>query len=227
ASLDAARQQMAIAGKTLMEQTLEIAKQIRSQLEALSPLQCLTPERVAAMPGHFRLDLTRLTIDVSALGMTGFAADALLHEQLGVTAELPTLRQLTFMISLGNRPSDGDRLVTALGMLKTKAAEIAEGFPNGEISTASPGCLQPLTEPSLTPRDAFFAPSRVVSIDYAVGHVSADALCPYPPGIPLLLPGEAITATAIATLKQIHAAGGVITGGPDPTLQALRIVDTP
>jgi arginine/lysine/ornithine decarboxylase len=59
----------------------------------------------------------------------------------------------------------------------------------------------------------------------AVGAISADALCPYPPGIPVVLPGEPITAAAIAQLQTLQAAGGIITGAQDPTLTTLRIVE--
>ena len=225
ASLDAARQQMAVAGPALMAHTLGIAQRVRSQLISLAPLQSLTPEQVTALPGDFQLDLTRLTVDVSALGITGFAADELLHQHLGVTAELPTLRQLTFIISLGNTVTDGERLITALASLKDNAAAIANTLP--DISVGEHGSTAQLSEPPLSPRDAFFAPSRTVPTDDAVGHMSADTLCPYPPGIPTLLPGETITPAAIAYLQQIQKLGGVITGSLDPTLQTLRIVDAP
>jgi arginine/lysine/ornithine decarboxylase len=214
---------MATQGRELMAQTLALANQVRSRLEACSPLQVLQPEPVATGPGQFQLDPTRLTVDVSTLGITGFVADEFLHEQLGVTAELPTLRQLTFILSLGNTQADGDRLVAALQTLMAKAPELraterpAMAMPDWSLPRVS-------TAP-MTPRDAFFARTRALPAAAAVGHISADILCPYPPGIPLLLPGEVITAAAIATLQEIQAAGGVITGSADPTLQTLRIVD--
>ena len=223
ASLDAARQQMALEGHRLMDRTLKIAQQVRSQLTTLGPLQTLTREHVSSLFSCFQLDPTRLTVDVSGLGLTGFFADELLHEQLGVTAELPTLRQLTFILSLGNTHADSDRLITALKTLITKFASDAP--PLTAIAPQEPLTPQ-LTEPPLSPREAFFAPSQTVAIAQATGHLSADTLCPYPPGIPVLLPGERITPAAIAYLQHIHAAGGVITGSPDPKLQALRIVHT-
>ena len=70
----------------------------------------------------------------------------------------------------------------------------------------------------------FFAQTHTVPIQAAVGHLAADTLCPYPPGIPLLLPGETITPAAIAQLLQIRHAGGIITGNPDATWQTLRVI---
>lgn len=224
ASLDAARQQMAMAGSELMARTLAIAQQVRSHLTDLTPLTCLNPEHVATVAGNFRLDLTRLTVDVSGLGLTGFAADEQLHQHLGVTAELPTLRQLTFIISLGNTTTDGDRLIAAF---KTLVVQAASNLTTWSAMTMDKRLrYAALTKPQLSPRDAFFAPSRTVATPHAVGHLSAATLCPYPPGIPVLLPGELITAEAIAYLQAIRAAGGVITGSCDPDLQALQIVAT-
>lgn len=231
ASLDATRQQMAAAGHDLLERTLAITQSVRSRLATLTPLKSLTGNSLTTVSPHFQLDTTRLTVDVAALGLTGFAADEHLHKQLGVTAELPTLRQLAFIVSLGNTLADGDRLVDAL----TKLVEQSNPFT---IETQSHAPLPPttpahtfdqpmLTGPCLSPRAAFFAKSRTVAAAQSIGQIAADGICPYPPGIPVLLPGEVITTDAIAYLHQIQTAGGIITGNPDPTLQTLRIVDMP
>lgn len=231
ASLDAARAQMATDGYGLMAKTLAISHHVRLQLESLLPLKSLTLAAITAISQGFQLDPTRLTVDVSGLGLTGFAADEQLHEQLGVTAELPTLRQLAFIISLGNTIADGERLLLGLVGLINQAS----GGSSTTISTLSPfpqvreDCrhgADSLSRPPLSPRQAFFATSRFLPIMDAVSHISADILCPYPPGIPIVLPGEVITAAAMTQLRHIQAAGGVITGASDPTLQTLRIIET-
>lgn len=220
ASLDAARHQMATAGTALMGTTLAIAHTVRQRLQSLAPLTVLTPAHLSMT--EFQLDPTRLVIDVSALGLTGFTADEWLHGQPRVTAELPTLRQLAFIFSLGNRPVDGDRLVAALQALVDMAAQLPTDLPAAPVAHWS--LPMPASPPPMTPRAAFFAPAQPVPIHQAVGSVAADALCPYPPGIPVLLPGEIVTAEAIAQLLHLHQAGGVITGNPDPTWQTLRVI---
>ena len=221
ASLDAARQQMATQGAALMTQTLALACNVRSRLGDLAPLAVLTPEMVAAQSHQFQLDLTRLVIDVSGLQLTGFTADEFLHAH-GVTAELPTQRQLAFILSLGNTGTDGDRLVAACIELIKQAPQLprdlSKPFPKMADS------LEAISQPPMTPRDAFFAPCQTVAIADAVGCLGVDTLCAYPPGIPLLLTGERITAAAIAQLQQIHHSGGVITGTPDAELKTLRVV---
>ena len=121
ASLDAARQQLATTGTALLEQTLAIAQQIRSDLEQLPEFVVLSPHHLSADSPTFQLDPTRLVVDVANLDLTGFAADEFLHEQQHVTAELPTLRQLAFILTLGNQPQEGDRLVAAFAALAQQA----------------------------------------------------------------------------------------------------------
>ncbi len=213
ASLDAARQQMATQGTALMEQTLQLADQARSRLDSIPNLLTLNPEQT---PGCWALDRTRLTVTVSELGIDGFTADEILHQMLGITAELPSLQHLTFIISLGNTQADIDRLVHAFTILAKQPREL-------EIPQFRPSEL--LTPQSLlTPRQAFFAPSETLPIAQTVERISAELVCPYPPGIPVLLPGEQITENAIANLQQILAVGGMMSGCADSSLKTLRVV---
>ncbi len=212
ASLDAARQQMATQGAALMEQTLRLADQARSRIDQIPNLSTLNPEQ---SPGCWALDRTRLTVTVSDLGIDGFTADEILHQTLGVTAELPSLQHLTFIISLGNTQADIDRFVQAFTILAKEPRPAIPQFRRFE-------CLTP--QSLLTPRQAFFAPSETLPIAQTVDRISAELVCPYPPGIPILLPGEKITEDAIANLQQILAAGGMISGCADSTLETLRVV---
>lgn len=207
-SLDAARHQMANQGYDLMEQTLALSELARSQL-----LQARIPVLDVSPSSEFQQDLTRLTVDVTAANTTGFDADMWLHER-GITAELPTLRQLTFIISLGNSIRDIDRLIQGLTHLPaTKVVNLPAYDLNMPV-------LQ------MSPRDAFFAHSELSNTDQAIGCISADAVCIYPPGIPQLMPGESITAEVLSALKLAQASGAHISGLSDPTLQTLRVLRT-
>ena len=204
-SLDAARHQMANHGRSLMERTLALARTAREQLRQ-SPLPVLN-----ISDGSFQQDLTRLTVDVSAMDTTGFAADMWLHER-GVTAELPTLHQLTFIISLGNSTQDIERLVQ--GLLQLPAT--------GAVNKARPYVEMPLTR--LSPREAFFAATEVCKIDNVIGRLSADTVSIYPPGIPSLMPGELITENVLKTLQAAQVAGAHLSGLADSSLRTLRVL---
>ena len=226
ASLDLARRQMATQGEPLMEQTLALANDARQRLRGLDGLGVV--ELPEDLPGFTSLDPTRLTVDVSGLGLTGFEADEQLCEDFGVVAELPSLRNLTFIISLGNRQSDIDRLVDSFvrlsgarlsGEVKGKVRG-REQLPLGDFSSFVG--LTP--EVVCTPREAFYGKQQVVELEAAIGLVSAETVCPYPPGIPVLLPGERVTRQAVAYLQQVQAQGGVISGCADETLAMLKVV---
>ncbi|WP_293125212.1 aminotransferase class I/II-fold pyridoxal phosphate-dependent enzyme [Microcoleus sp. bin38.metabat.b11b12b14.051] len=253
ASLDAARQQIALQGKELMAQTLHLAEKARSHISQIPGLSVLEPLNT---PGFVALDRTRLTVKVSDLGITGFAADEILHSELGVTAELPMPQHLTFIISLGNTETDIDNLIQACTLLKVTSDTIVnksfmggqDAHPTIKFTLCGTGILPVLengatshldgrsqkedeilslprfSTPPLSPREAFFSAAETVAIDKAVDRLSADIICPYPPGIPVLMPGEIITPQALDYLQHIIAAGGKITGCSDPRLQTLRVV---
>ena len=159
-------------------------------------------------------------ISQTGLNLTGFATDEILSEQFGVVAELPSLRHLTFIISLGNTHADIDRLVAGFTELALNYhQDIALDLPSINL----PDCI--LTEMAITPRQASQSPHVRISIDDAIGKISAESICPYPPGIPVLIPGEIITAGAIEYLRQILDLGGEVVGCTDPDLQSIEIVD--
>jgi arginine decarboxylase len=224
ASLDAARQQMALHGEQLMAKTLLLAEKARSQLSQIPGLSVL---ELLNTPGFAALDRTRLTVKVADLGITGFSADEILHSQLGVTAELPMPQHLTFIISLGNTESDIDNLVKACTFLAGRKKEEeppptpSKGGRNQEKAREK---REDFPHPPLSPREAFFSPTETVAADKACDRISAELICPYPPGIPVLMPGEIITQEALEYLQQILGDGGKITGCSDPRLQTLKVV---
>ena len=229
-SLDAARHQMATEGKTLMDRTLKLADEAAYRLSQLPVLKVLQPHADSGNIEEISGDRTRLTVDVSGLNLIGFAADEILHTQYQVTAELPSLSALTFIISIGNTQADIDRLIHGFKQLcqsyqPPSAAPCESIHQKQSFEFTDDNTSQPTTT-VLTPREAFFAKSRSVSAAQSIGCTSAETICPYPPGIPAILPGEKITAEAIAALKSTLQAGGIVTGCNDPTLDSILIVDS-
>lgn len=253
ASLDAARQQLATQGRELMARTLHLADAARNRIGQISGLSVL--QLIRKTPGYVALDSTRLTVTVSDLGLTGFEADEILHQELGVTAELPSLQHLTFIISLGNTEADIERLVQAFVILAQRFGQ--GGLGDGErgrggdgelgaptwwglgamgrwgaggdgeslqIDILTPSRHHAITPSSLTPREAFFASTEILPIEQVSDRISAELVCPYPPGIPILVPGEVITPEALNYLQQIQKMGGYISGCADPLLKSLKVV---
>ncbi|MGQ4649570.1 aminotransferase class I/II-fold pyridoxal phosphate-dependent enzyme [Lyngbya aestuarii] len=227
ASLDAARQQVALQGQQLITQTLQLADDAISKISQIPRLSILEPMKT---PGFFALDRTRLTVRVSQLGLSGFEVDAILHEKLGVTAELPTLQHLTFIISLGNTKADIEGLVQAFRTIvqDNNSPQSTNSLGNVfEQWKAEFMFIHPSTftlYPSLSPREAFFSAIDTLPIEQTLDRISAELVCPYPPGIPALMPGEVINPAAIEYLQQTLSLGGKLSGCSDPSLKSLRVI---
>ena len=214
ASLDGARQQMAIKGKALLEKTLSLAMQAREQLSNLDYLLILDLNHES--PSFVDLDYTRLTVNVSQLGISGYEADEIFNEQLGVTCELPSLQNMTFIISIGNTQEDIEALVKAFQKLKNFSQ--SSSWSHFSLPSLPASILK------LTPRQAFWAEKKVVSTDFAVNQISGETICPYPPGIPIIMAGEVITEEALNYLKEVINLGGTVTGLSDETLVSLQVI---
>ena len=215
ASLDAARQQIALHAKELLTQTLQLAEEARNKISQIPGLSILS-----FPPSPPSLDKTRLTVTVSELEITGFEAEEILDEKFNVTPEFASLKTVTFIISLGNTAEDIEQLIKAFKtlakeyrkpLLKNKKRLLWNNFP--ELNT-----LQ------LSPRQAFFSSTQTVPIKQAINRISAETVCPYPPGIPLLIPGEIITSAVVEHLLNVKAMGGFISNCADTSLCTLKVV---
>ncbi|MEH2046753.1 aminotransferase class I/II-fold pyridoxal phosphate-dependent enzyme [Nostoc sp.] len=221
ASLDAARQQMALHGKMLMSRTLQLAQEARTKISQIPGLSVLEMPQLGGSPGFVALDKTRLTVTVSGLGLTGFEADEILDEKLGVTAEFASLQHLTFIISFGNTPANIEQLVQGFNTLAKKYRRSNLTLKNQvwqNLDRTLDYALQ------LSPREAFFAVSEILPLTQTNKRICAEIVCPYPPGIPVLMPGEVITESVLEYLQQIQGMGGFISGCNDISLTSLKVV---
>ncbi len=225
ASLDAARAQMALQGHSLITQTLHLANTAHENLNKIPSISSLhqSPAYQRGL-GGFNLDPTRLTIKVSNLGITGFEADEILETQLEVRSELASLHNLTFIISIGNTQQDINKLIQAFNTL----ARMAPINKNNTKLNSTKYLWNNLTALNsllhISPREAYFAASETLPLDQTYSRISAETICPYPPGIPVLMPGEIITKEALEYLQKVKTLGGFITGCTDTTLKTLKVI---
>jgi arginine/lysine/ornithine decarboxylase len=218
ASLDAARQQMAIHGEKLMSQTLELAEEARIKINQIPGLS--TPLiNSKKSPEFMELDQTRLTVNVSKIKFTGFASEEILDKRFHVTPEFSSWQNLTFIISLGNTKTDIQKLIQGFNNLTHVIPLTSECQPCNNINDAIIASIM-----SISPREAFFANSEVIPIAETQERICAEIICPYPPGIPVLMPGEIITKSALEYLQEIQNMGGFISGCADETLQTVKVV---
>ncbi len=150
--------------------------------------------RAVGLPLMVNDDPLRLVLHTAALGINGLDADEWLLER-GVIAELPEPGALTFCLGLGAPPGVVWRLPRQLQRLRR-----ALGGDPLPLFSAPP--LPLVAEPELPLGVAWRAPTEAVPLTAAAGRIAAEPLCPYPPGIPLLVPGERIDPARAAWLQQ-------------------------
>jgi len=209
ASLDSARRQVALQGRRDWQHALDLSDAAREALARVPGLRCAGPERCA------RYDRTRLVVSALDLGYTGVDLERLLRDREGIQVEMSDVRNIVVMVTPGHQSQDLERLVTALGRLPRRA---------GPARIPDLTATFPTPEQAMTPREAFYASTCVVPISQAPGRICAEFLTPYPPGIPLLCPGEVFCAGHVDHLARALAAGIPLEGPADPTLQTVRVV---
>ena len=220
ASLDACRRQMALAGRDLLDLTLELAEMARGELEAIAGVSVVDHRRLG-LPAD-RFDPTRLIVDFTGLGLSGHEAERRLRTSHGIAPEMSDPRGVVFLVSIGDTPESIGRLVRAVRAVARGGPGAARAVPPSlDAATITPG------EQHLIPRDAWFAASRAVPLAAAEGRVAAEPVIPYPPGIPVLTPGEVVSKEKLACLRDGLATGMHLRGTADPRLHTLRVVDLP
>lgn len=216
ASIDTTRRQMALHGEAMLERTIALATDALRKLQVLPGISVLDADQL----GVEAFDLTKLVVDVDALGITGYQAEDALRNRFGVGPEMSDLVGLVFLITIGDTQESIDRLVNAFATLSQ------EHYRGGQRQTGlrSSGAVVAPGVQAMTPRDAFFAPSREIPLEAAGGEISTELVIPYPPGIPVLAPGEVITAEKIRYLREGAAHGMYLSGPADPALTTIRVV---
>jgi arginine decarboxylase len=209
ASLDLARMQMATEGRKLLDKAITLAEEARVRINKIGGVTCFTREDItrSLFVRMGDLDVTKLTIGVSGLGLTGYQVSQLLNTRFGIQVEMADPFHVLVIVSIGDRKDDLNRLVDAL---KVIAAEQGQKGQSGRF--------QPITLPTLSnewrtsPQEAFLGEHEQVELHAGIDRVSAETVTVYPPGIPVLTPGEVITKEAVRYLEEMLALGATVDG---------------
>src|SRR3954466_7314564 len=219
ASMDAARRAMALHGRERLERTLALSRHGGEAIGALPGIRLIGPE-LDGRPGVADRDETKVTIDVTGLGITGFRAADWLYEQRRVGAELHDLHHLMFLVTVADDDASVERLVAAVSDLVDAAPEIGDG----KALPSLPPVSELVGDYVMTPREAFLGTTRRVALADAAGEIAAEPVSPYPPGVPLLVPGQRVHDGHVEFLQKGLEAGMFFEGVSDPSLEQLRVV---
>ncbi|WP_318198392.1 aminotransferase class I/II-fold pyridoxal phosphate-dependent enzyme [Streptomyces sp. MCL20-2] len=218
AGIDGWRRQMALGGRTLLADALELATTVRRRIEEIDGMH-VNGEKDFCGPGAAaEFDPLPVIIDIEGLGTTGYRAADWLRSHHRVDMHLVDHRRISAQITHADDASTAGQLLTALEDLSRNAHTLR---PAPEVLVPSPAELRP--DQVCLPRDAFFAETEDVPAAEAVGRVAAEMMTPYPPGIPAVLPGERITAPLLRYLRSGVEAGMNVPDTADPGLETVRV----
>lgn len=219
ASIDACRRQMVLHGRTLLDRTIALADEARRRLQRIRGVDVLDGERL----GVETYDLTKLLVDVHGLGLTGFEVEEVLRQRFGIIPEMSDLTGIMCLITVGDTAESIDRLVQAFETLSAERTIRLNGNGNGAVMRSSGAAISPGVQ-AMSPREAFYATTRAVPLSQAIGEVSAELVIPYPPGIPVLAPGDVISAEKVEYLAYGGSHGMYISGASDHRLETIKVV---
>jgi arginine/lysine/ornithine decarboxylase len=197
---------------------LSLAGRLRTAIDALPGIHVLEDELLAAESSH-DLDRMQILMDLSALGISGYQAADWLREHRRIDVGLSDHRRILATLSMADDDASTRHLLDGLEAL----IEAAPSMPAPpQVALPSPSELE--LETVALPRDAFFGPTEDVPRRDAVGRVAAEQITPYPPGIPVVVPGERINSAIIDYLESGLQAGMVLPDPADPSLETIRVV---
>ncbi len=215
ASLDAARAQVQAYGRQMAEAAVCAAQKLRKLCAAHTGLRVLEAADCAGL----RLDTTKVTVNFSAWGYTGVeVGDALRAARIAV--ELVDASNVLFLVTYADNTTDYDE---ALARIDAVLCELEAHKRTPQKLLAAQAA--PQTQAVLPLRDVFYSTKNSVPLAQAVGKICGEQVSFYPPGIPVLLPGELVTEQIVAYCQAQKALGLPVSGSADSSLRTLRIVE--
>lgn len=217
ASLDVARRQMAMEGKELLDKTIELAEYARERINKIQGFYCFGKE-VLNKPSAYAFDPTKITITSKDLGLSGYEVERILAEKYFIQPEMSDLYNILCVFSLGDTKESVDALIKAL-------EEISEEQSSKQDKKQIKIIEMPdIPQSVLSPRDAFNSKTVSIPLKDSLGQISAEFLMAYPPGIPILCPGEIITKEIVEYVQELKNANLYVQGTEDPEVNNIKVV---
>lgn len=217
ASLDAARRQLALNGTEIMEELLHVAGALRVELSGIAGIEVLGSEHVDG-DSIFSFDPSRIVVKVSGSGLSGWQAAAWLAGRHGLYVEMADRDNIVLVLGPGITGADCRYLAPAVREMVLREG----GQPLA--SSAVPGIL-PEPAAVLDVREAWFAGTRPVKLEQAAGLVCGEWVSVYPPGMPVILPGEEVSRDVVNYLTEARLSGAGFQGPADPEMKYIRVID--
>ena len=213
-SLDLARRYLWRKGRDLYQKTMEFADYARDEINELGGYYAFGPELVDGDTA-FAFDRTKLSVHTRDIGLAGIEVYDHLRDDYGIQIEFGDIGNLLAILSAGDRGMDVERLISALAEVKRLHERSPAGLFDHEY-------IDP--DVAMTPQDAFYSKKIRVAMEKSVGFVAGEFVMSYPPGIPIVAPGERITPDILEHILFAKEKGCFMTGTEDMNLDFLQVV---
>ena len=214
-SLDISRRNLHFRGRDMFQKTMDFADYARGEINDLGGYYAFGPELVNG-DTVFAFDRTKLSVHTRDIGLAGIEVYDYLRDDYGIQIEFGDIGNLLAIISCGDRMMDVERLISALEEIKRLHERSAAGLFDHEY-------IDPVI--AMAPQDAFYAKKRRVPMRESTGLVAGEFVMSYPPGIPIVAPGERITPDVLEHILFAKEKGCFMTGTEDMNLDYLQVVE--
>ena len=213
-SLDISRRNLALRGRESFEKVKHMAEYARNEINEIGGYYAYGKELIDG-DSVYDFYVTKLSIYTQGIGLTGIEVYDLLRDEYDIQIEFGDIGNILAYISIGDRIRDIERLVGALEDIKRLYEKDSNALYCGQF-------IQP--ELAMTPQQAFYADKRRIPLSQTAGKISAELVMCYPPGIPILTPGERITEEIIAYIRYAKEKGCSVQGTMDPAAEFLNVI---
>ncbi len=214
-SLDIARKNLALNGKSIFYKTVQFAEYARNEINKLGGYYAFGNE-LCDNNAFYDFDKTKLSVHTRDIGLAGIEVYDILRDDYGIQIEFGDIGNILAIISAGDRALEIERLISSLSEIKRLYSKDKTGmfdheYINPEVITA--------------PQKAFYSNKRSVPINQSSGMVCGEFVMCYPPGIPILAPGEKITDEIINYINYAKEKGCFMTGTQDMKIENINVVE--
>ncbi|EKQ51009.1 MULTISPECIES: aminotransferase class I/II-fold pyridoxal phosphate-dependent enzyme [unclassified Clostridium] len=214
-SLDLARRDLVLHGKEIFNKVTQIAEYARGEINKIGGYYAFSKELIDG-DAVYDFDITKLSVFTREIGLAGIEVYDLLRDEYGIQIEFGDIGNILAIISVGDRNLAIERLISSLSEIKRLHSKDKAGMFDHEY-------INP--EVALTPQEAFYSPKISVPMNESSGKICAEFVMCYPPGIPILAPGEKITKEILDYINYAKEKGCFLTGTEDPKIENINIVE--
>ncbi len=214
-SLDIARKHMYLHGREIVAKTLELSEYARQEVNKIGGYYAFSKELVNS-DTIYDFDRTKLSVNSVEIGLAGIEIFDLLQSEYDIQIEFGDIGNFLAVMTAGDRAFEIERLISSLAEIKRIYGKAKVGMLNHEY-------IDPHVV--LTPQKAFYSDKKPLPLREAIDHISGEFVMCYPPGIPILAPGERISKDIIDYIIYAKEKGSVLTGPKDMKVENIHIVD--